>query len=57
MNEAGYYESQNKGVNGSYAICKINIINKAGKNVYLDCINYGEKEYDYGVYYLILTQL
>ena len=57
LNEAGYYESQNKGVNGSYAICKINIINKAGKNVYLDCINYGEKEYDYGILSNINTTL
>lgn len=49
LNDAGYYESKNKGKDSSYAICKLNIVNPAGLNVYLDCINYGENNYDFGL--------
>ena len=45
----GYYESVNQGVNSSYAMCKVVI--PAGKtgHYYMDCINYGENNYDYGI--------
>ena len=45
----GYYVSGNKGKGSSYAICRIDINNPAGKNVYLDCIHSGEGSFDYGM--------
>ena len=49
LNDAGYWESQNKKKPSSYALCQINISNMSGKTVYLDCINYAEGNYDYGI--------
>lgn len=49
LNDAGYWESQNKKKGGSYALCQINISNMMGKTLYLDCINYAESNYDYGI--------
>ena len=50
LNADGYYESKNKGVQSSYAICKINIVNpNKDHKVILDCISYGESNYDYGI--------
>lgn len=49
LNDNGYYESENKGQSASYALCKININNPAGCNVYIDCISSGETNYDYGI--------
>ena len=49
LNSSGYYESQNKGVNSSYALCRVNISNILGKKLYFDCINYAEWNYDYGL--------
>ena len=50
LNADGYYESKNKGVQSSYAICKINIVNpNKDHRVILDCISYGESNYDYGI--------
>ena len=53
----GYYESQNKGVNSSYAICKVTITNPYGANVYMDYINYAEANYDYGLVSKLNTTL
>jgi hypothetical protein len=49
LNSNGYYESNNKGVNSSYAMCKLVINNRRGLNVHLECINYAESTYDYGI--------
>jgi hypothetical protein len=49
LNDAGYWESQNQKKVSSYALCQINISNMMGKTVYLDCINYAESNYDYGI--------
>ena len=49
LNDNGYYESKNKGVHNSYALCKLNIVNPGGMNVYLDCINSGETNCDFGL--------
>jgi hypothetical protein len=49
LNDAGYYESKNKGKNNTAALCKVTIQNKSGKTVYFDCINSGESNYDYGI--------
>ena len=44
----GYYVSQNKGINNSAALCKVTF-NTQGKHLYIDCINYAEANYDYGI--------
>lgn len=48
LNSNGYYESQNKAVSNSYAICRIDF-NCEGRTMYLDCINYAESNYDFGI--------
>lgn len=49
LNSNGYYESTNKGVDGSLSLCrvKLNLINTS--NIVFTCINYAESNYDYGV--------
>lgn len=49
LNDNGYYESANKGINSSYAMAKIVIKNVKGKKVYIDCINSGESNTDFGI--------
>ena len=49
LNSNGYYESQNAGINSSYSICKINLISDGSSTLYLDCINSGENNFDYGI--------
>lgn len=49
LNDAGYYESQNKGIAYSYAICKILMRSSYPRTVTLKCINYAENNYDYGL--------
>ena len=49
LNSNGYYESQNAGINSSYSICKINLISDGFSTLYLDCINSGENNFDYGI--------
>lgn len=57
LNSNGYYESKNKGINYSYALCKVIIDNPGKKNVYVDCINYAETTYDFGILSNINTTL
>jgi hypothetical protein len=49
LNDNGYYESQNAGVKNSYSICKVSFCTDGTHNIYLDCINYAESNYDYGI--------
>lgn len=52
LNSNNYYESTNKGITSSYSLCKLIINNPNNTNVAkmkLDCINYGENNYDYGL--------
>ena len=57
LNSNGYYESKNKGVNNSAAVCKL-VFNTCGiYNLYLDCINSGESNYDYGLISQVDTEL
>ena len=49
INDDDYYESNNKGQHASYAVCKVNITNNSGYNVFIDCINYAESGCDYGI--------
>lgn len=47
-NSSGYYESNNKGHPNSYALCKIQFSTGTGY-IYLDCINYAESSYGFGI--------
>ncbi|MBQ3485460.1 MAG: WG repeat-containing protein [Clostridia bacterium] len=52
LNAEGYYESQNKGHDGTIAQCTLTISSETGF-VYLDVINSGEYKYDYGCVYML----
>ena len=47
LNSNGYYESQCKGINNGWSLCKVEF-NVAG-NYTLQCISYGENNYDFGI--------
>lgn len=47
LNSNGYYESQCKGVNNGWSLCKVEF-NIAG-NYTLQCISNGENNYDFGI--------
>lgn len=49
LNEDGYYESGNKGVAGSAALCKITVNMSGWDSLSIECINSGETRCDYGV--------
>lgn len=49
LNDNGYYESQNKGVKTSYAICRINLEVFKETDLTFNVINYAESNYDYGL--------
>ena len=49
LNSNGYYESNNKGVNSSAAVCRVNIHAEKNCTVTFKCINYAESNYDYGL--------
>ena len=58
LNDNGYYESTNKGVNSSAALCKVNITDLEDSTaVVFDCINSGESSYDFGLISNIDTTL
>lgn len=49
LNSAGYYVSKNYHVTNSAALCKVTFNVSAETQVRLDCISYGESNYDYGI--------
>ncbi len=49
LNDSGYYESTNQGVNNSFSLCKLSFTANGVQNLYLDCISSGESSYDYGI--------
>lgn len=49
LNSNNYYESKNKGVNNSYAICRVKLNLSTKAKVTFNCINYAEANYDYGL--------
>ena len=49
LNDNGYYESTNKGKQSSAAVCKIEFGTDGASHLYLDCINSGESNYDFGL--------
>ena len=58
LNDAGYYESTNKRIVNSAALCKLNITDlEDNTKVIFDCINSGEEDYDYGMISKIDTTL
>lgn len=57
LNDDGYYQSANKGVGNSYAMANIVIKNVKGKKVYIDCINSGESNTDFGILSEVNKQL
>lgn len=57
LNDNGFYESMNKGIATSFAYCKINISNMQSLPVYIDCINYAEGNYDFGLFSAVNTDL
>lgn len=57
LNDAGYYESTNKGQDNSYAYCIVRIDNPSGQAVFIDCINFAESNYDFGLISKLDTEL
>ena len=58
LNDAGYYESTNKKVLNSAALCKLNITDlEDTTKIIFDCINSGEANFDYGMISKINTTL
>ena len=58
LNDAGYYESTNKKVINSAALCKLNITDlEDTTKIIFDCINSGEANFDYGMISKINTTL
>lgn len=49
LNDNGYYESNNQGVDSSYALTKVTVISRYSRYIVLDCINYAEGGFDYGI--------
>jgi hypothetical protein len=49
LNENGYYENENKGMEYSMSFCKVHIYNPGNLNVYIDCIQNSEHNYDYAI--------
>ena len=49
LNANGYYESQNKGIKSSYAICRVNLNVTKTCDITFDVINYAESSYDYAI--------
>ena len=49
LNSNNYYESKNKGVDNSYAICRVKLNLSTKAKVIFNCINYAESNYDYGL--------
>lgn len=57
LNSNGYYESNNKGVDSSAALCRVRFELPSAKTITFSCINYAESNYDFGILGLIDTAL
>lgn len=50
LNSDGYYESTNAGVNSSASVSVVTVtVKSSGYTMYIDCINYAEPNYDFGI--------
>lgn len=56
-NSNGYYQSRNKGVNSSYAMCKVFFQAETERMFTLNCINYAETNWDFGIISEVDTML
>ena len=50
MNSNNYYQSQNKGINKSAAVCKVKFYVPVEATITFTYINYAEATYDFGVF-------
>lgn len=50
LNSSGYYESTNKGISKTAAVCKVDIHVPVAATVTFTFINYSEQGYDFGVF-------
>ena len=50
LNGSGYYESQNKGVDKTCAVCRVSFNLPVSANITFQYINYAEAAYDFGVF-------
>ena len=50
LNSTGFYESQNKGVHSSAAVCKITFNTTTAFELPITYINSGQSSYDYGIF-------
>lgn len=50
LNANGYYESNNKGVQNSYALCKVSFTMHEQNDLKIQLINYAESDYDFGIF-------
>lgn len=50
LNDNGYYESTNQGIDESASVCRINFNCSIPYEVTIQYINYGESRYDYGIF-------
>lgn len=57
LNDNGYYESQNKGVHNSYAICRVNLTVVESCDITFKVINFAENSCDYAVFGTLDTAL
>lgn len=57
LNSSGYYQSQNKGVSKTAAVCRVNFHVPVAATITFTFINYAEAAYDFGVFGNIDTAL
>jgi len=50
LNSSGYYQSENKGISKTAAVCKVNVHVPVAATVTFSFINYAEQGYDFGVF-------
>lgn len=50
LNDAGYYESTNKGIDASFAMCKVTFVMGFQGDLEFELINFAESAFDYGVF-------
>lgn len=50
LNDSGYYESGNNGVNNSWSLCKLSFVMSETGDLEFEIINSGESNYDFGIF-------
>lgn len=50
VNDSGYYESNNKGVHNSYAMCKVSFTMYKQSDLVIELINFAESNFDFGIF-------